>query len=90
MELNSSYLVISMDGPQLHDKLKAQEVVGSNGLELQEAAESHQLRSGQVVQSQLVLKQFGEPYDLLITGTFSRVPDLQKESQYAQNSIVLM
>lgn len=79
-----------MDGPQLHDELKAQEVVGSNGLELQEVAESHQLRSGQVVQSQFVLKQFGELHDLLVTGTFSRVPDLQKESHYAQNSADLM
>lgn len=73
-----SYLVICTDGPQLHDELEAEEVVGPHGLELQEAAESHQLRSGQVVQGELVLEQFGEFYDLLITGTFPRVPYLQK------------
>lgn len=70
------YLVICTDGSQLHDELEAEEVVGPDGLQLQETAESHQLRSGQVVQSQLVLKQFGELQDLLITGTFTRVPNL--------------
>lgn len=44
-----SYLVVCTDGPQLHDELEAEEVVGPDGLELQETAESHQLRSGQVV-----------------------------------------
>lgn len=73
-----SYLVICTYGPQLHDKLEAEEIVGPNGLELQETAQSHQLRSGQVVQSQLILEQFGEFYDLLITGTFPRVPYLQR------------
>lgn len=50
------YLVICADGPQLHDELEAEEVVGPDGLELQETAESHQLGSSQVVQSQLILK----------------------------------
>lgn len=72
-----SYLVVRTDGPQLHDELEAQEVVCADGLELQEAAESHQLRPGEVVQRQLVLEQFGEFDDLLITGTFTRVPDLK-------------
>lgn len=67
------YLVVCTDGPQLHDKLEAEEIVGPDGLELQEAAQSYQLRSGQVVQRQLILKQFGEFHDLLITGTFTRV-----------------
>lgn len=77
-----SYLVICTDGPQLHDELEAEEVVGPDGLELQETAESHQLRSCQVVQSQLVLEQFGEFYDLLVTGTFARVPNLQRSKSY--------
>lgn len=54
------YLVVSTDGPQLHDELEAEEVVGPNGLKLQETTESYKLRSGQVVQRQLILKQFGE------------------------------
>lgn len=74
-----SYLVVCTDGPQLHDELEAEEVVGPDGLELQETAESHQLRSGQVVQSQLILKQFGEFHDLLITGTFPRVAYLRRK-----------
>lgn len=71
-----SHLVVRTDGPQLHDELEAEEVVCADGLELQEAAESHQLRPGEVVQRQLVLEQLGEFDDLLITGTFARVPDL--------------
>lgn len=67
------YLVVCTDGPQLHDKLEAEEIVGPDGLELQEATQSYQLRSGQVVQRQLILKQFGEFNDLLVTGTFTRV-----------------
>lgn len=76
--MGGSYLVICTDGPQLHDELETEEVVGPDGLELQKAAESHQLRSGQVVQSQLVLKQFGEFQDLLIAGTFAGVTYLQR------------
>lgn len=76
------YLVICTDGSQLHDELEAEEVVGPDGLQLQETAESHQLRSGQVVQSQLVLEQFGELQDLLITGTFTRVPNLCRWTSY--------
>lgn len=73
-----SHLVVCSDGPQLHDELEAQEVVGADGLELQEAAEGHQLRPREVVQRQLVLEQLGEFDDLLIAGTFTRVPDLKK------------
>lgn len=76
------YLVICTDGSQLHDELEAEEVVGPDGLQLQETAESHQLRSSQVVQSQLVLEQFGELQDLLITGTFTRVPNLCRWKSY--------
>lgn len=72
------YLVVCSDGPQLHDELEAQEVVGADGLELQEATESHQLRPGQVVQSQLVLKQFGELQDLLVAGSLAGVTDLRR------------
>lgn len=72
------YLVICSDGPQLHDELEAQEVVGADGLQLQEATESHQLRPGQVVQSQLVLKQFGELQDLLVAGSLAGVTDLRR------------
>lgn len=71
------YLIVGTDGPQLHDELEAEKVVGADGLELQETAEGHQLRPGQVVQGQLVLEQFGEAYDLLIAGTLPGVPDLQ-------------
>lgn len=78
MERRGSYLVICTDGPQLHDELETEEVVGPDGLQLQETAESHQLRSGQVVQSQVILEQFGEFQDLLITGTFPGVPDLPR------------
>ena len=76
------YLVVCTDGSQLHDELEAEEVVGPDGLQLQETAESHQLRSGQVVQRQLVLEQFGELQDLLITGTFTRVPNLWRCKSY--------
>lgn len=72
------YLVVCSDGSQLHDELEAQEVVGADGLELQEATESHQLRPGQVVQSQLVLKQFGELQDLLVAGSLAGVTDLRR------------
>ncbi|KAF3845120.1 hypothetical protein F7725_008283 [Dissostichus mawsoni] len=70
--------LIPLTRQALHDELEAQEVVGPDGLELQEPAESHQLRPGQVVQSQLVLEQFGEFDDLLITGSLPGVPYLQK------------
>lgn len=78
------YLVVRSDGPELHDELKAQEVVGPDGLELQEAAERDQLGSGQVVQSELVLEQLGELYDLLVARTFPGVPDLQEPRRHVQ------
>ena len=83
----TSYLVISADGPQLHDELEAEEVVGPDGLELQETAEGHQLGPGQVVQGQLILKQFGEFNDLLIAGAFPRVPDLRHKDVTTCESI---
>lgn len=75
----SSDLVVGPDGPELHDELEAQEVVGADGLQLQQAAQRHQLGPRQVVQRQLVLEQLGELEDLLVAGPLPRVPDLERQ-----------
>ena len=73
----SPHLIVGAYGTELHDELKAQEVVGANGLQLQQPTQGHQLGPHQVVQRQLVLKQLGEADDLLITGPLTRVTDLR-------------
>lgn len=58
--------------------MKAEQIVGANGLQLKQFAKSYQLRPLQVFQGQLILKQLGEAYDLLGTGLVAGVTNLNK------------
>lgn len=49
MDIAHIYLVVCTDGTQFHDELEAQEVVGADGLKLQQFAQGHQLRPRQVI-----------------------------------------
>lgn len=71
-----SHLVIRLDGSQFHHQLKTEQVVGADGLQLQQFTESHQLGALQVLQRQLVLKQLGESYDVFSCGLLARTPYL--------------
>lgn len=74
-----THLVVRLDGAEPHGELEAQEVVGAHGLQLQQLAQRHQLRPREVVQGQLVLKQFGETNDFLIAGSLPSLSDLQEQ-----------
>lgn len=52
-----SHLVVGLDGAQLHHELEAQQVIGADGLQLQQFAQRYQLRPLQMFQRQLVLKK---------------------------------
>ena len=75
-----AHLVVGLDGAQPHGELEAQEVVGAHGLQLQQLAQRHQLQAREVVQGQLVLKQFGKPHDFLVAGSLTRLSDLREPS----------
>lgn len=79
--MQAAHLVVSLDRPQPHGELEAEEVVGANGLELQQLAEGHQLRPCEVIQGQLIFKQLGKTQDLLITGSLTCLSDLQEQSR---------
>lgn len=49
-------LVVGLYGAQSHGELEAQEAIGADGLKLQQLAQGHQLRPGEVIHGQLVLK----------------------------------
>lgn len=51
-----AHLIISLYGPQAHGELETQEVVGANGLKLQQLAQCYQLRPREVIQGQFILK----------------------------------
>lgn len=76
--LLQTHLVVGLDVPQPEQQLEAEQVVGADGLQLQQFAQSHQLRPLQVLQGQLVLKELGEADDLLRAGPVAAVPDLNK------------
>lgn len=85
--IKATNLIVGANVPQLHDELEAQEVVGADGLQLQQAAQRHQLGAGQVVQRQLVLKQFGEAQDLLVAGTLARAADLGRRKSKIERAV---
>lgn len=47
--MQGTHLVVGLDGPQPHGELEAQEVVGADGLELQQLTECHQLWPCEVI-----------------------------------------
>lgn len=72
-----SHLIVGLDGAQLHHQLETQQVIGANGLKLQQFAQGHQLRPLQMLQRQLILKELGELHDVFSAGLFTSVPHLQ-------------
>lgn len=73
-----SHLIVPLDGPELHHQLETQQVVGANGLQLQELTQSHQLRPLQVLQRQLILKQLRKPDNVLRRGLLACTPNLTR------------
>lgn len=71
-----SHLIVWLDGSQFHHQLKPEQVVGADGLQLQQFTESHQLGALQVLQRQLVLEQLGESYDVFSCGLLACTPYL--------------
>lgn len=71
-------LIISLQAPQLHPQLEAQECRCANGLEFQQSAQCLQLLMSQIIQSQRVLKQLGVLQDLLIGRLSSCAADLRE------------
>lgn len=76
--LLQTHLVIGLDVAQPQQQLEAEQVVGADGLQLQQLAQSHQLWPLQVLQGQLVLKELGEAHDLLRAGRVAAVMDLKQ------------
>lgn len=76
--LVQTYFIIRLDGSEPQPELKAEQVVGADGLQLKQFAKSHELRPLQVFQGQLVLEQLGEAHDLLGAGPVAGVTDLRK------------
>lgn len=74
--LISTYFIICLDSPELQQKLKAEQIVGANGLQLQQFAKCYQLRPFQVFQGQLILKKLGEAHNLLGAGFVASVTNL--------------
>lgn len=75
---SSHYLVVRFDGTQLHHELKAQQVVGADGLQFQQFTQSHQLGALQMLQCQFVLEKLGEFHDVLRAGLLARVSHLHR------------
>lgn len=74
--LISTYFIICPDSPEPQQKLKAEQIVGANGLQLKQFAKCYQLWPLQVFQGQLILKELGEAHNLLGTGFVASVTNL--------------
>lgn len=77
-ELLQTHLIVCLDGSEPEQELKAEQVVGANGLQLKQLAKSHQVRPFQVLQGELVLKELGEAHDVLGAGLVAAATDLDK------------
>lgn len=75
-----SHLIVGLDGAQLHHQLETQQVIGADGLQLQQFAQCHQLWPLQMLQCQLILKKLGELHNVFCAGLFTSVPHLQQTS----------
>lgn len=73
-----THLVVGLDAAQPQQQLEAQQVVGAQGLQLQQLAQSHQLGPLQVLQGQLILEELGETHNLLRAGLVATVTDLNR------------
>lgn len=71
-----SHLVVGLDVAQLHHELEAQQVIGADGLQLQQFAQRYQLWPLQMFQRQFVLKEFRELHNVFSPGLFPSVPHL--------------
>lgn len=80
--LLQTHLVVGLDAAQPQQQLEAQQVVGAQGLQLQQLAQGHQLRPLQVLQGQLILEELGETQDLLRAG----LPAAGRELREAQTN----
>lgn len=84
-----SHLIIWLDGPELHHQLKTQQVVCADGLQLQQLAQSHQLRPLEVLQRQLVLKQLRKPNNVLCGGLLTCASHLKRTKKDIPDSLYL-